>query len=367
VKRWVRVVVGLALMWGAIGTVGYRWGWQHHASVARSVLVHGADTAAALRSTGSCGTVTPTADGQLAGVLHIARLGVTAPVEAGTENRVLAVAVGHADGTPWPGQDGAAVLLAHDVSYFANIDQLRPGDVIDYRSGCLVRRFTVESRQVVKAGSPVPDTSGPTVVLDTCWPTDALWYTPDRYLVQAVETGITVAGHGHGSQSRGVAGSVPAIPVSSYTTPAPPALAATGLDLSHNQQPMGTMTLRGSPSPTWVQSPAPLGLEAAALAAYFGALHAAATQRSDWWQAVAPGVPVPPALWGATVEGPDASPLQVVITVAGDHPERVQLSTTAPVSGGGAPGRYHLDIGETVHGTTVVITSFVVSNGEMAS
>ena len=350
--RRARVVVGLALVWGALGVLGYRLGWQAHANHGQSALL---GSVKASQVSGSCSIGEPTVDGQLAGVLRIPSLGVTAPVESGTTDAVLSVAVGHAEGTPWPGTSGSSVLLAHDVTYFANIGRLVPGDRLEFQSGCVVRQFSVTGHQVVKAGAPIPAGSGVGIVLDTCWPTNALWYTPDRYLVQAVETGISAA-RSAGSSAGNPAPAVVPPPV--YTTPAPAALVATGIDLQHNEEPMGTMSLAPTASQAWAQSPAPLALEIAALQAYFGALHAADAARADWWSAVAPGTTMPSALDGTHLVGAEASPLDVLIGANGDQATSVQLSTVVPVAGGPAPGRYHLQVTEAVHGSNVVITSW---------
>jgi LPXTG-site transpeptidase (sortase) family protein len=351
----VRIGVGLLMVWGALGVLGYRLGWQIHSQHGQAALL-GSARSAALHASGACTSASQAADGQLAGVLAIPALGVTAPVEGGTGDGVLNVAVGHADGTPWPGSPGTSVLLAHDVSYFAKLGQLKPGDTIDYRSGCVVETFKVTGHQVVKAGSAIPDVPGAGLVLDTCWPTNALWYTPNRYLVQAVESSIATTKKAHQSEHPSTTGS------ETYTTPAPPALVATGIDLEHNEEPMGTMTLGGSPSSAWAQSPAPLSVEAAALQDYFGALHAAAGDRSDWWSAVAPGVAMPDALRGAQTQGSAASPLDVTITAQGDQPQAVVLSTDMPLNGPNAWGTYHLQITEAIHGTTVVITNWEMNH-----
>lgn len=354
-SRWARVGLGLALVWGALGVLGYRLGWEIHSSRGQSTLLGSARTV--VHQTGQCtgAPLDPQSDGVLAGVLSIPKLGVTAPVESGTTNGVLSVAVGHFDGTPWPGDPGTSALLAHDVSYFAHIDQLAPGDHLTYRSGCVVETFTVTGHQIVKDGAPVPPLAGTAVVLDTCWPTDALWYTPNRYLVEAVQSGLSIA---KGSATSRTAPTF----ATSFTTPAPAGLTATGLTLQQNEEPMGTMSFAGSPSPQWAQSPAPLALETAALADWFGGFHAAAAGQAAWWSAIAPGVPMPAAMVGASPQGSNASPLDVTITATGDHPSAITLSTTLPLTGGRAPGLYRMSVTEAVHGTTVVITNWEISN-----
>lgn len=355
---WARVIVGVVLVWGALGVLGYRLGWQIHSNRGQDALLRSARSSLD-RSSGTCADtlITPTSDGQLAGVLSMPKLGVTAPVEEGTNDAELNVAVGHADSTPLPGQPGTAVLLAHDVSYFANIDQLAPGDVVDYRVGCTTDVFHVTGHAIVAAGSAVPQLSGDGLVMDTCWPTNALWYTPNRYLVEADEVSVITS-----KTASNAAGSVPQSWQTGYTSTAPPALVAQGLTLADNTAPMGTMTLSGTPASAWAQSPAPLAVEGAALAAYFGGLHAADQREMNWWTDLAPGVTMPAPLSGAWVSGHD-SPLDVDIAAQGDTPTAVTLSTEISLSGGSDPSEYQETVTEAIHGLIVTITNWEVNHG----
>ena len=104
------------------------------------------------------------------------------------------MAVGHDPQSVWPGLNGAAVFLAHDVSYFVHLNQLKAGDVITYRTACNTVKFAVTGQQVVAAGSDVANTTAPSLVLDTCWPPNALFFTPDRLLVRATEVGAATKG-----------------------------------------------------------------------------------------------------------------------------------------------------------------------------
>lgn len=351
-----RIVLGVALLWGALGVLGYRLGWQQHAAKARTALLRYEPSPGLIQGSASNCTsepATPASDGVLAGALTIPKLAVKAPVESGTTDQVLNDAVGHFDGTAWPGQHGTSVLLAHDVSYFGHLGALQQGDQLSYQSGCTTYTFTVVGHQVVKNGAPIPSVPGTAVVLDTCWPTDALWYTPDRYLVEAVQSQVSV-GNPPASTTQ------PRFPTN-FAGTASPSLQATGLTLETNEEPMGTMTFQGTPSPQWTQSPAPLALEEAALADYFGGYHAATSGSSAWWSSVAPGVPMPAALAGARPGLSSASPLDVTITAAGSQPSTVLLHTVLPLYGGGSPGTYAVDVTEAVHGTIVSITNWELS------
>lgn len=351
---WARIGIGLALVWGSLGVLGYRLGWQIHSSRGQAALLR-SELPKSDSSTANCSQGTPASDGQLAGVLDLPTLGVTAPVEEGTDDAELNVAVGHADSTPWPGTPGTSVLLAHDVSYFAHIDQLQPGNVINYKIGCVTHVFSVIGHQVVQAGSAIPQQAGNGLVLDTCWPTNALWYTPQRYLVEAHEVSVKTS-------KKSSTGGAPQTWPTGYTSTAPSALLAQGLTLQNNEAPMGTLELTGTPTQAWAQSPAPLAVEAAALEAYFGGLHAADQKRADWWSVLAPSVTMPTPLQGAFISGHN-SPLDVTITSTGSTPTSVSLSTDVTISGGTAPGRYQETVNETIQGLTVVITQWEVSHG----
>ena len=342
--------LGVLLVWGSLGFTGYAAGWTLHKDHAQSVLLrqataHGDRSATATPQ--PCVQAQP-ATGQLAGVVSIPTIGLRAPVEQGTGDTQLAVAVGHVPASVWPGEAGTSVLLGHDVSYFVHLDALHPGDLVQYQDRCSTVEYRVTGSHVVPAGSPIDNSSGPTLVLDTCWPTNALFYTSQRLLVDAVE----VSG-GQGGR-RGPTGPTPTAAPPTYSVPAPPALVAQGLTLQQNEEPMGTLTLTGSPSMSWEESPGPLALTASALEAFFGGVHATGSDRADWWSAVAPGVAMPGPLVGATVSRHDA-PLDVSIDSADGVPDAVTLTTDVTVSGGAAPGPYHEVVTEDVNSGVVTV------------
>ncbi len=372
VGRWVVPVLGVALIWSSLGFVGYAAGWtvrKHHANseLVSQIRTPKPSPATAGRPAVPCIQAPPQL-GQLAGVLSIPSLGLEAPVEEGTADAELNVAAGHAPASVWPGSSGTSVMLAHDVSYFVHLGNLKPGDLITYRNQCSTVSFQVTGQQVVAAGAPVYNSTGPTLVLDTCWPTNALFYTSQRLLVTAAEVPNAPAarptGRVKGHAGTGATGATvppplvnPAASSVSYTTPAPPELVAQGLTLTQNEAPMGTLTLSGDTSPSFEESPGPLSLTGAALEAYFGGIHASAQNRADWWAAIAPGAAMPAPLVGAQITGHDA-PLDVAINSVGGTPSTVTLSTEVTVSGGTAPGAYDQSVTLGVSGSTVTIRSW---------
>jgi LPXTG-site transpeptidase (sortase) family protein len=273
-------------------------------------------------------------------------------VEQGTSNQVLDVAVGHDPYSVWPGVNGTAVFNAHDVSYFSNINRLKTGDVVRYETNCTAYEFQVQSFKVVKAGTTVYNTPGPSVTLVTCWPTNALWFTPNRYLVTAVEVGqksLLTSGAG------GVLANEPPPKV-----PAPAALVAQGLTLATNYIPMGSMTLADKPSASWAQSPGPLTTEAAGLEAYIGAVRSLAAHRLDWWRDLAPTIAPPAPLVGAgSISYLHA--LDVTVVAHDAVATGVSLTTTVGVSGGPSPGTYDLTMDGTIVGGVLTISSWRMS------
>jgi LPXTG-site transpeptidase (sortase) family protein len=309
----------------------------------------------AARSHGASCQVAGVSPGQLSGILSIPALDLKAPVEEGTDDQELNVAVGHDPQSVWPGVDGAAVFLAHDVSYFVHLNELKPGNVITYRTACNTVRFRVSAQQVVPAGSTVSNTTDPSLVLDTCWPPNALFFTPDRLLIRATEVGATTKG---ASLNAG-AQFVRTVASTDFATSAPKALQAQGLTLQQNEAPMGTLKLVNA-SVAFAQSPGPLSLEAASLETYFGGLHAGAQNQWKWWAAMAPHVHLPPQLGGASVTGHD-SPLDVEIDSADGTPDQVVLRTSVTLAGGTAPGEHALTVVLPVHGSVVTIGSWTFS------
>ncbi|HVB92399.1 MAG TPA: class D sortase [Acidimicrobiales bacterium] len=355
VKGWGITLVGVVLLFVAIFGASYAIAWQLHADKAATSLLaseHAAMAAIAARSHGVACQVNGQQPGQLSGILSIPSLNLQAPVEEGTDDAELNVAVGHDPQSVWPGVDGAAVFLAHDVSYFVHLDRLRAGSVITYETACNTVKFVVTTQQIVRAGSAVTNTAEPSLVLDTCYPPNALFFTPDRLLVRATEVAAATTGTSlvPTQYMLKTAQSV------NYATAAPAALQAQGLTLEQNEAPMGTMQLVNA-SVAFAQSPGPLSLEAAALQTYFGGLHAGAQRQAAWWAVLAPGVPMPPGLAGATVTAHDG-PLNVEIDSVGGNPSQVVLRTTVTMAGGSAPGEHALTVVLPVHRGVVTIGSW---------
>jgi sortase A len=340
-------------------------GWfLHGSSVHGAALVHRERRAiaAAAASSGGRGTTCRSpavADVQTAprGLLESATLGLVAPVVAGTGDAVLADAVGHVAGSAWPGHAGTSVFAAHDVTWFSGIDRLQPGDEIRYVTPCHSYSYRVTSHRVVQAGYPVYNTAVPSIVLDTCYPLNALYLTTSRYLVYATLVMISP-----NSVSPAAASSPPRPASPPLTVPAPKALVAQGLDLDQNVGPLGILGFAGSPSRRWSETSAPLTAEGAVLTEYFGVIRSAEQGERPWWADLAPSVPATAAagLWDSQITRYDAL-IDVTLRVRGDRTVGAVLTTAITTRHSGKLRAYDLTVTETVTGTgALVVTGFTM-------
>ncbi len=281
------------------------------------------------------------------GLLEAPALGMVAPVLQGTGDSVLSDAVGHDPASAWPGQAGTSVLSAHDVTWFSSIGKLKPGNEIRYVTPCRTYTYKVTSHVIVTAGSPVYSTRKARLVLDTCWPLNALFLTSTRYLVYA---DLIASAPTHATAAVPGRWPPPAVP-------APVQLAAQGLGLAQNPAPLGRLRLTGSPARAWSQSSAPLQFEAAALTEYFGLIRSAAQEKRAWWADLAPSVPTRAAgaLWGGRLESYD-SKLAIRLRAAGTRPVNATLTARVAVTGPDGSGSYRLTVTETVKAGRLLVT-----------
>lgn len=294
---------------------------------------------------------------QVFALLEAPSIGLVAPVVNGTGTAELNVAVGHVSASSWPGAPGTTVLAAHDVTWFSRIDRLTAGMTISIATSCATYRYSVTDHRIVVAGSPINESRSSTLVLVTCYPTNALFLTSQRYVLQATLTEVS-----HTAGSVAPTSPKPAASAPPPVVPAPAPLAAQGLGLAHNPAPLGSLVLSGTPAQTWQQSSSPLRDEAAVLKLYFAALRTAEQHQASWWAAVAPGLPFGDAarLDGATVVHNDAL-FDPHLVIDGGQLVGASLSTEPVLAGNTAPGIYRVDMTATVTAGQLVVSGWSVT------
>jgi sortase A len=300
----------------------------------------------------SCPALSDAATGP-EGLVSAPSIGLSAPVEAGDGDSVLNVAVGKVPGSVWPDQPGTMLLAAHDVTYFSAIDKLQVGQAVEFSTPCVTYVYKVMAHQIVAAGSPLYTTPAQSLlVMETCYPLNALFITSQRYLVTAAL-----------ERSVSKATTVPPEPsvAPAPTVPAPPQLAAQGLTLDDNDVQLGVLNLSGSPSPSWQQGPDPLSDEAAALADYFAGLRTAEQNQAAWWTQLAPAVPFADA---QPIIGEHLSyvgSLTPTLDINASTFSGAAIDVDVEVSGGSAPGRYALHVQESLTNGSLVITQWTMT------
>src|SRR5690606_9459474 len=121
------------------------------------------------------------------GRIEIPRLGLHAIVLSGADPLILRVAVGHVDGTAWPGESGHAVLAAHRDTFFRPLKDARVGDTVWFRSRAGEWRYEVAAIRIVRPRDVhvVDAALAPMLSLVTCYPMTYIGPAPLRLVVQA--------------------------------------------------------------------------------------------------------------------------------------------------------------------------------------
>ncbi len=334
-KFRLRLAVGAVLIALAVAGITYPIAWQHNQKTVGNQIVNH-DIALGRSATSKSGTCTARPG---PGVLRIPALGLTAPVESGTSDSVLAVALGHDPSTSWPGPGKSSLLAGHDVGFLSQDTKLKIGDTINYIEPCATLNFIVQKHIISKPFQHIAMPRRGGLILDSCWPINALWYTPQRYLVIARYVSTTA-----GSPMP------PSVPVPPHVpvVKLPSGLHATDLTLATNSWPMGSLQIGGTPSNQWTHSQADLQTETTALELLFGLRHAISTAVPVWSKILAPGVSVP--RWLA---GTPNSRLNVSEQIRGSTITEVTLSSSVK------------DMGHTIYFTitaTELGSTFVVTN-----
>lgn len=205
------------------------------------------------------------------GVLQIPGLSLNAPVVQGVADKQINVAVGHLTTSVMPGERGTSVLAAHNATWFRHINQLTKGDTfrLETKSGTFL--FQVTQSKVVHVGDPIYNTENASMVLESCYPLDALYLTPYRYLVYA-----KLVQQGTGSTNLGSKLSVTEIS-SPYHVDIPSNIRSQGVTLQTNSLPMGWLHYTGHPNREYVQSNLPLDATSDIVQLFLAWMHASAT------------------------------------------------------------------------------------------
>jgi sortase A len=125
--------------------------------------------------------------GVVVGRLKIPRIGLSVMVVEGADARELKLAAGHIPGTALPDQNGNVGIAGHRDTFFRTLRAIQRNDSIELVTLQKVRRYRVESTEVVTPDDvQVLNPVGHNVLtLVTCFPFNYVGAAPKRFIVRA--------------------------------------------------------------------------------------------------------------------------------------------------------------------------------------
>ena len=150
-----------------------------------------ADAEAAQPATIPLSSITYPANGDRYGEITIAGTAVSAPLYYGDSNAILNQGVGtykDSSGAGIPGEGKTVLLAGHNNTFFNDLQQVETGNLVTIRTH--YGTYTYEVTETKKADFQDTTTydftrTDENLILYTCYPFDALGFTPDRYFVYA--------------------------------------------------------------------------------------------------------------------------------------------------------------------------------------
>ena len=126
-------------------------------------------------------------------VLRIPKLRLEVPVLPGTDDFTLNRAVGHIDETALPGMDGNSGIAGHRDGFFRGLKDVGPGDAIEIETLRRKEVYNVERVWIVypEDVSVLDETATRSLTLVTCYPFYHVGPAPQRYIVRAVNSGVS--------------------------------------------------------------------------------------------------------------------------------------------------------------------------------
>ena len=120
-------------------------------------------------------------------LLEIPRLGLSAIVVEGVEERELKLGPGHIRGTSLPGDGGNVGVAGHRDTVFRPLRLIRRGDAINVTAHEREYQYKVVSLRIVEPEDirVLYPTGHETLTLVTCYPFDFVGSAPKRFIVRA--------------------------------------------------------------------------------------------------------------------------------------------------------------------------------------
>src|SRR5208282_3170876 len=127
------------------------------------------------------------------GRLDIPRLKLSVMVREGADEGTLRRAVGHIPGTAMPGKLGNVGLAGHRDTFFRALRSIREDDAIEFQTTHGTFHYIVKSTKVVSPRdvSVLAASGGENLTLVTCYPFYYVGSAPKRFIVRAIQAGLS--------------------------------------------------------------------------------------------------------------------------------------------------------------------------------
>jgi sortase A len=129
----------------------------------------------------------PSKSGDFIGQIDVPRIGISAVILEGSDDRALRLGVGHIPGTALPGDRGNIGLAGHRDTFFRALRKIRPSDEIRLSTIRDSYRYIVDWQKVVdpKDTAVLDDSDQQILTLVTCFPFYFVGSAPERFIVRA--------------------------------------------------------------------------------------------------------------------------------------------------------------------------------------
>ena len=183
-------IVGVSLLGGALAAVVNTRVYQARQGRAFSEMERSAAASASVPTSSTVNALFPLtldADPLVLGRIEIPRIGVSAIVREGDDDKTLGVAVGHIPGTARPGERGNMALAGHRDSFFSSLRHIQLHDTIRIRTASRHYEYFVDSIELVAPEETrvLDPTSDEVLTLVTCYPFEWVGHAPKRFIVRA--------------------------------------------------------------------------------------------------------------------------------------------------------------------------------------
>ena len=129
----------------------------------------------------------PSKNGDFIGQIDVPRIGISAVILEGSDDRTLRLGVGHIPGTALPGDRENIGLAGHRDTFFRALRKIRPSDEIRLSTIRDSYRYIVDWQKVVdpKDTAVLDDSDQQILTLVTCFPFYFVGSAPERFIVRA--------------------------------------------------------------------------------------------------------------------------------------------------------------------------------------